>query len=117
MLWYNEKKGDENVKVVEIKENEFDSKVLSNSKKVLVDFYASWCGPCKMLGPVVNKVSLDDDTYDYYKIDIDEASEIARRYGVMSIPTLIVFENGKILKQDLGYKTEDELKEFLEINV
>lgn len=103
------------MKVVELKEEEFDSKVLSSSKRVLVDFYANWCGPCKMLGPVISKVSENDNTYDYYKVNIDEAEDLAKKYGVMSIPALFIFENGKVLKQSLGYKTETELKEFLEI--
>ncbi len=99
--------------VISIEEKDFKDKVLSSNKKVLVDFYADWCGPCKMLSPVIEKLSDEIDNYDFYKINVDNAENISREYGVMSIPTLIVFESGKELKKSIGFKSASELKEFL----
>lgn len=101
------------MKIIDIKENEFEEKVMKSDKKVLVDFYASWCGPCKMLSPVIEKLSENDDTYNYYKMDIDNALEISKKYGIMSIPTLLVFENGEVKDSSLGFLSMDELKKFL----
>lgn len=101
------------MKVVDIKEDEFEEKVINSDKKVLVDFYASWCGPCKMLSPVIEQLSESDDTYNYYKIDIDNALEISKKYGIMSIPTLLIFENGEVKNSSLGFLSMDQLKEFL----
>ena len=101
--------------VIEIKEEQFEEKVLKSDKKVLVDFYATWCGPCKMLSPVIGKVSLDDDTYNYYKIDVDNAPDVSKKYGIMSIPTLLIFEKGEVKNSSLGFMSLDEVKEFLGI--
>jgi len=103
------------MKVIEIKEEEFTDKVLNSEKKVLVDFFADWCGPCRMLGPVISEVAENDDNYLYYKINVDKAEDISRKYGIMSIPALFVFENGEVVKSSLGYKNIDEVKEFLDI--
>ena len=103
------------MEVIEIEEEEFSDKVLNSEKKVLVDFYADWCGPCRMLGPVISEVAKSDDNYLYYKINVDKAEDISRKYGIMSIPALLVFENGELSKSSLGYKSIDEVKEFLDI--
>lgn len=77
--------------------------------RVLVDFYADWCGPCKMLAPILEEV----DFIDVLKINVDDFQDIAVKYGVMSIPTLIKFENGEEVKKTIGYKTKEEIeKEF-----
>lgn len=91
-------------------ENE-DFKDIINQDKVLVDFYAKWCGPCKMLGPVLERLGND---YEILKVDVDEHFEIAKEYGIMSVPTLIVFKNGKIAKQMIGFMDYEQLKEELE---
>lgn len=78
--------------------------------KVLVDFYASWCGPCKMLGPVLEKLSSE---FDIVKIDVDEYPDLAREYGVMSIPTLILFDEGQETKKTIGFLPEEDLREFV----
>lgn len=103
------------MEVIEIKEEEFVDKVLNSEKKVLVDFFADWCGPCRMLGPVISEVAESDDNYFYYKINVDKAENISRKYGIMSIPALLVFENGEVTKSSLGYKNIEEVKEFLDI--
>ena len=81
--------------------------------KVLVDFYADWCGPCKMLAMEIEKVASEIDI-DIVKVNVDEEEEIARKYGVMSIPTLILFENGQELKKTIGFIPKDKIKEFIE---
>ncbi len=103
------------MEVIEINENEFDEKVLKSDKKVLVDFYANWCGPCKMLSPVISEVAKEDDTYNYYKIDVDKAESISKRYGIMSIPALFIFENGEVSSSNVGFMSKDELKKYLGI--
>ena len=79
-------------------------------EKVLVDFYANWCGPCKMLSPVLEKVSND---IKIIKVDIDKHNDLAREYGVMSIPCLVMFDKGKEIKRNVGFLPETKLKEFI----
>lgn len=91
----------------------FDSTV-SEDKATLIDFFAEWCGPCKMQTPVLHKVA---DEYsgkmNFGAVNVDEAEEIAAKYGVQSIPTLIVFKKGEVLKRVEGMKNESQLKEWL----
>ena len=103
------------MKVITINEEEFEEKVLKSDTKVLVDFYADWCGPCKMLSPVVEKLAEENDSYAFFKMNVDEAENVSRKYGVMSIPTLLVFDKGEVVKTSVGFKSMEELKEFLEI--
>ena len=81
-------------------------------EKVVVDFYATWCGPCKMLGPVFEEVSKESDI-EFVKVDIDNHEELCREYKVMSVPTLILFENGKEVKRNIGFIPKDKLIEFI----
>lgn len=78
--------------------------------KVLVDFYANWCGPCKMLGPVLEKVS---NEIKVLKVNVDEHQDLARKYGVMSIPCVILFDNGREVKRNVGFLPEGKLREFI----
>lgn len=97
--------------VTEIKESEFEEKIKEG--KVLVDFYANWCGPCKMLAPIVEEVSEEITDYTFYKLNVDEAQEISRKFGVMSIPTLIKFENGEQKEKSIGLLSKDDLVAWL----
>ncbi len=90
-------------------ENDFSTLI---KDKAVVDFYATWCGPCRMFGPVFEEVSKDKDFY-FVKLDVDKYSDIAREYGVMSIPTVILFENGNEVKRFTGFMSKDEFIEFL----
>ena len=92
---------------------EFNEKIAQG--KVLVDFFATWCGPCKMLSPILEEVDERKEAGDLLivKVDVDEASDIAIRFGIQSIPTLILFEDGKMVKHALGYMPKPQLLNFL----
>ena len=92
-------------------ENENFEELIKN-KKVVVDFYATWCGPCKMFGPVFEKVS-NESSITFIKIDVDAHEDIARKYGIMSIPTIVLLNNGEVEKKHMGFMTEDELKKLI----
>ena len=78
----------------------------------VVDFYATWCGPCKMFGPVFEEVS-NEFNINFVKINVDDNADIARRYGVMTIPTIILFRNGEEVKRNIGYMSKEELIDFM----
>ena len=90
-------------------ENDFSS---LNKDKAVVDFYATWCGPCKMFGPVFEDASKEND-FNFIKLDVDKYSDIAREYAIMSIPTIILFENGKEVKRFTGFMNKEEFVKFL----
>ena len=92
---------------------EFDV-LLSEGKTVLVDFYATWCGPCKMLAPVLEEVDADYPDVEFVKIDVDTDTDLARRYGVSVIPTLFVIKNGEVTANTKGYLNADELRTFID---
>lgn len=88
-------------------QKDFDKEIAN--KRVLVDFYADWCGPCRMLGEVLEEI----DGIDIIKVNVDKFSAIAQRYGVMSIPTLMIFENGSMIKSSVGMINKDTLNDFI----
>ena len=83
---------------------------------VFVDFFANWCGPCKMLSPVVEQLSEDIKDVKFIKVDVDASSEVAAEYGVMSIPTLIIFKDGKEISKQIGLMPKDALVDFINEN-
>jgi thioredoxin 1 len=83
--------------------------------KVLVDFFATWCGPCKMLAPIVEKVASEHEDIIVLKIDVDEVPDVAAKYGIRSIPTLILFEDGKAVDMKLGYMPEESVLRFAKL--
>ena len=92
---------------------DFEKEVLKADIPVLVDFYADWCGPCKMMAPVIEEIAGEADDVKVGKLNIDNEMEIAQKYGVMSIPTLIVFRDGKEVKRDLGAKPKKAVLDML----
>lgn len=90
-------------------ENGFDDLIKDIA---VVDFYATWCGPCKMFGPVFEEVS-NESNINFVKVDVDKENDIARRYGVMTIPTVILFKNGEEVKRHIGYMSKEELIDFM----
>lgn len=95
---------------------DFKQEVLQSDKRVLVDFWADWCGPCKRLGPVVEQLAEEQREVKICKVDIEEAPELAQQFKVMQIPTLILFENGQEIKKTYGTKSKKELLDFIQSN-
>lgn len=100
------------MKVKELNEIEFEDAIKSN-KKVLIDCYATWCGPCKMLSPIIDKIAEENNEYSFYKLDIDNAESIAEKYGIMSIPTLLIFEDSVLKNTIVGLRSKIEIEEAL----
>ena len=94
------------------KEN-FENEVLNSNKLTVVDFFATWCGPCQMLAPVLEILSKEQNDLNFFKVDIDESVELAINYQVDVVPTLIIFKNGNPVKTLEGFRTEKELLEEL----
>lgn len=90
-----------------LKDEDFNT--LINNKKVLIDFYATWCNPCTLLSKVLDTI----EDIDIIKVDVDEYRDLAKKYAVMTLPTLIIFENGKEIKKHIGLLSKSELKEFI----
>ena len=99
--------------VNKVNNDTFKNLVLDKAKTVLVDFYADWCGPCKMLSPIVDQIAAESTDYDVYKLNVDEAPEIAAKYGVMSIPTLIVFKGGQVAGKTIGVQSKQTILNML----
>ena len=90
---------------------EFDEIIAEG--KVLVDFFAVWCGPCKMIVPVLEEIADERDDVIIVKVDVDETPDLARRYGIMSIPTLLLFRDGQLVSKTMGYQDKDSLNDFI----
>ena len=99
--------------VIKLELSNFHEKVLNNSGVVLVDFYADWCGPCKMVAPIVAEIAEERPDITVGKINVDDSPELAQQYGVMSIPTLIVFKEGKPVSQIVGYRPKESIVAML----
>ena len=96
--------------VITLTKNNFDAEVLNSEKPVLIDFWAPWCGPCRMVSPVVDEIAQESDgTYKVGKINVDEQPELAAKFGVMSIPTLIVMKNGKVASTSVGARSKQAI--------
>ena len=100
--------------VVNITNANFKEEVLDSDKKVLVDFWAPWCGPCRMVSPIVDEIAEENPAIKVAKINIDEQPQLASQYGVMSIPTLIVFENGDVADKAVGARNKSFILQMLE---
>lgn len=99
--------------VIEVKKDSFESEVLNSDKVVLADFNAEWCGPCKMLKPIVEEISQREDV-KVVSINIDDEDELAEDYEVYSIPCVVVFKNGKEVARSVGFKSKEDIEALLE---
>ena len=97
-----------------INQNEFQSEVLDNKGVVVVDFFATWCGPCKMLAPILEELQEELSNVKIVKIDVDENPELANKYGIASIPTLKIFKDGNDVDTKVGFMPKEMLKESIE---
>lgn len=100
--------------VITITQANFNKEVLESDKPVLVDFWASWCGPCRMLSPVVDQIAEENDSIKVGKINVDEQPELAAQFGVASIPTLVVFKNGKAVQSSVGVRPKAAILAMLD---
>ena len=87
----------------------FHKEVLQSEKPVLLDFFASWCGPCRMVGPILDEIAEEREDIKVCKVDIDEQPELASRYRIMSVPTLMVLKNGQVMEQSIGAKPKHQI--------
>ena len=101
------------MKVIEGNQTNFEEEVLKSDQKVLVDFNAEWCGPCKMLKPVVEEIAEARDDIKVVSVNIDDEDVLAETYGVFSIPCLVVFENGKEVKRNVGFMPKEAVEELI----
>lgn len=108
------KEENETTRIVEVTSESFDKEVLKSDKKVLVDFYATWCGPCRLLSPIIEEVSKERNDIEFVKIDVDEVEDIANEYGINAIPTLVVFENGEEINRNVGFIDKEEINDLLD---
>lgn len=99
---------------ISITSENFDSEVLHSEKPVLLDFFAVWCGPCKMLSPVVEKIAGEHPEIKVGKVNIDEESSLAERFGIMSVPTLVVVKNGEVVRTSVGFRPENAVLALLQ---
>ena len=97
------------MKVLHIDKDNFHKEVLNSDKPVLLDFFASWCGPCRMVGPILDEIAEEREDIKVCKVNIDEQPELASRYRIMTIPTLMVLKDGQIIEQSVGAKPKHQL--------
>lgn len=97
------------MKVLHINKDNFHKEVLNSDKPVLLDFFASWCGPCRMVGPILDEIAEEREDIKVCKVNIDEQPELAHRYQIMTIPTLMVLKDGNIVEQSVGAKPKHQI--------
>lgn len=99
--------------VIAINKENFQNEVLNSDKPVLLDFYADWCGPCRMVGPIISEIAGERSDIKVGKVNVDEQSELASQFGVMSIPMLAVVKNGKVVNKSVGARPKDQILAML----
>lgn len=101
--------------VLHVSQQDFEQEVLNSDKPVLVDFFATWCGPCRALAPILEEFAMSQDAVKVVKVDVDQAPDVAQAFGVMSIPTLYMIKDGKPVSKSVGMLSKDALKKFSQI--
>ncbi len=100
--------------VLHVSSSDFDEKILKSEKPVLVDFFATWCGPCRMVAPVLEEIAEEHPEYTVAKVNVDEEPELARKYNIMSIPAIFVIRDGEVSDSVVGFRPKEALLELLE---
>ena len=104
--------------IVNLTSNNFEQQVVKENKLVVVDFWATWCGPCRAIGPVIDELANQyEGKVVIGKINVDEESELARKYKVMSIPTVMLFKNGEVVDKVVGLRSKEDLEELIDSNI
>ena len=101
--------------LVHLNSENFEAEVIASDVPVLVDFYATWCGPCKMVAPIIEEIANERTDVKVCKLDVDEAIDIARQYQIASIPTLLLFHGGEVVNKAVGARDKDGILELLEL--
>lgn len=104
-------------KVLHITDDQFEAEVIKSDKPVLVDFWAPWCGPCKMVGPIIEALAEKMENVKFCKVDIDQNVEWASKLKVMSIPTMVIYKDGEVMASQIGALPEGDLRRFIEANI
>ena len=99
--------------ILTITKDNFSKEVMESAQPVLLDFWANWCGPCRMLSPIIDEIGEETAGIKVGKVNVDEQRELAAQFGVMSIPTLVVIKNGKAVKHSVGVQTKDRIRSML----
>lgn len=100
--------------VISITKDNFATMVLESDKPVLLDFYATWCGPCRMVSPLVDEIAEEHPEFVVGKIDVDAEGELAQQFGIVSVPTLVAMKDGKVVRQTVGYAPKEDLLAMME---
>ncbi|MBR5401411.1 MAG: thioredoxin [Treponema sp.] len=103
------------MKEITITSQNYETEVIKSEKPVLLDFWAPWCGPCKMLGPVVSEIAEEHDEIKVGKVNVDDEEELAEQFGIMSIPTLVLMKDGKVANTFTGFAPKETLENFIKL--
>ena len=101
------------MEVLHLNKNNFNEEVMDSKGKVLIDFWARWCNPCRMLGPVIEEIAEEEKDVKVCKVNVDDEAELAQMFHVTSIPLVVIMENGKVIKTSVGYRPKEDILELL----